>query len=233
MTSIGACTLGARPRVAVAIHDGEARARVDEALAAGADMIELRIDQFADKTTAHVLAEVKQFSGVPRIGTIRSAVEGGGWSGTEEERLGLYESILPEVEAVDIELGAEKINHQVISLAAKQGVTVIASFHDFEKTPTSSFCASLIRQGMDLGADIVKIAAHCESREDFHRLTAVLLEHPDRNLVVIGMGARGIQSRFLFPALGSLITYTFLGVPTAPGQVSLEETLRLIRVLYP
>lgn len=233
MISIGTCVLGARPRVAVAIHDGETRARVDEALEAGADMIELRIDQFTDKTAAHVLHEVKKFSGVPRIGTIRSTVEGGGWSGTEEERLDLYESILPEVDAVDIELGAEKINHQVIGQAVKQGVMVIASFHDFEKTPSSSFCASLIRQGMDLGADIVKIAAHCESREDFHRLIAVLLEHPDRNLVVIGMGARGIQSRFLFPALGSLITYTFLGVPTAPGQVSLEETLRLIRVLYP
>lgn len=233
MTAIGACALGIKPRVAVAIRDVEPRADVDEALAAGADMIEVRIDQFADPTASHVLDRLKDFSGIPRIGTIRGKAEGGGWKGTEEERLRLYEAILPEVEAVDIELGAQSINRQVVGRAVGMGVTVIASFHDFEKTPSPAFCATLVRQGKELGADIVKIAAMCEEREDLQRLTTVLLEHPDQSLVVIGMGARGIQSRFLFPALGSLIIYTFLGAPTAPGQLSLDQTLRLIQTLYP
>ena len=90
----------------------------------------------------------------------------------------------------------------------------------------------LMRQAEELDVDIIKIAAHCASRADLRLLAQVLLDHPEKKMIVLGMGPVGAPSRFLFPALGSLLTYTFLGEPTAPGQFSLEQTLHVFRLLY-
>jgi 3-dehydroquinate dehydratase len=47
------------------------------------------------------------------------------------------------------------------------------------------------------------------------------------------MGTGGVLSRLLFPALGSLFTFAAFGVGTAPGQLSLEETVSCFRKYYP
>lgn len=233
MISIGSCKLGAHPCLAVAIDDREKRSHLDDAMTAGAHMIELRIDRFSKRSTDHVLSELKKYRGIPRIATVRGHEEGGAWNETEETRQSLYEALLHETEAIDIELNSTTINEAVIAQAAAKNVVVIASYHDFEKTPSPSYCGALIQRGVELGADIVKIAVQCESQKDLLKLTQVLVEHADQPLVIIGMGEKGIQSRFLFPALGSLITYTFLGQATAPGQLTFEETITLLRSLYP
>lgn len=232
MISIGSCTLGGWPRVAVAIRDHVARPEIEQALSAGADLVELRVDQFSDRAPDHVLRELKKFEGIPRIGTIRSASEGGAWTGSEEERLALFESILPGVDAVDIELGSREINREVVRQARGLGKTVIGSFHDFQETPPQAAFPGLMRQAEELDVDIIKIAAHCANRADLRLLAQVLLDHPERNLIVLGMGPAGAPSRFLFPALGSLLTYTFLGEPTAPGQFTLDQTLHILNLLY-
>jgi 3-dehydroquinate dehydratase len=42
------------------------------------------------------------------------------------------------------------------------------------------------------------------------------------------MGKLGPQTRVLFPKLGSCLTYGYLDVPVAPGQISARElTLQL------
>ena len=232
MISVGSCALGTRPHVAVAIRDGVDRATIEQALTAGADLIELRIDQFSDTAPDHVRRELQQLTGLPRLGTIRSAQEGGSWTGSEAERLALFEAILPNVEAVDIEFSSKEISHEVVRQAKGLGKTVIGSFHDFEKTPRPNAFPGLMRQAEELDVDIVKIAAHCANQADLRLLAQVLLDHTDKNLIVLGMGPIGAPSRVLFPALGSLLTYTFLGAPTAPGQFSLEQTLQILGMVY-
>jgi 3-dehydroquinate dehydratase-1 len=64
-------------------------------------------------------------------------------------------------------------------------------------------------------------------------LASLTLSNRSIGVITIGMGAHGALSRVLFPALGSLMTYTFIGVPTAPGQLELEDTCRLLRTFYP
>ena len=233
MVAIGTCLLGAKPRVAVAIRDGVPRSDLDRALGVGADIIEVRVDQFSNRTAEHVRGELAKLSGIPRLGTIRMAAEGGAWTGSEAERLALYENLLPEVEALDIELHAEEINHSVIQLARQAGKTTIGSFHDFQRTPALEHLLDIVHRGRALGVDIVKIAAHCSSRNDLHTLARLLLTPLEQPLIVLGMGPEGTASRLLFPALGSLLTYTFLGTPTAPGQMTLEQTVHLLDVLYP
>ena len=65
MISIGACILGERPRVAVAIRDGVDRPTIEQAVAAGADLIELRIDQFSDCAPDHVRRELRRLDVSP------------------------------------------------------------------------------------------------------------------------------------------------------------------------
>ena len=120
----------------------------------------------------------------------------------------------------------------MVRVAKSLGKPVIGSFHDFEKTPPQNAFPGLMRQAEELDVDIIKIAAHCASQADLRLLAQVLLDHSDKNLIMLGMGPVGAPSRFLFPALGSLLTYTFLGVPTAPGQFSLEQTLHILGLLY-
>jgi len=233
MITIGTCVLGEKPRVAVALRDDAMRSAVEPYIARGLDMVEMRIDNFSDVSKAHVLSKLREFSGLPRIGTIRSNEEGGGWQGSERERLALYENIVSDVEAVDIEIGADIINHEVIKIAKRAGITIIGSFHDFQMTPDNDALNAILERGKALGVDIVKIAAHCDGKSDLQKLARFLVEHPDNALIVIGMGAAATPSRILFPALGSLVAYTFLGEPSAPGQLDCDATIRFFNELYP
>ena len=232
MHAIGNCTLGDHPRVVVALRDDACRNDAEQALMQGGDIIELRVDTFSDKATGHVLEEAGKYAGLPVIGTIRMSEEGGGWRDNEARRLALYEAVMPAVNAVDIELGADAINREVIACARKQGVCVIGSFHDFGGTPDRSTLNRMLEKGVALGVDIVKTAAHCAGPDDLRRLAGFLIENSDTPLVVIAMGGMGMMSRVFFPALGSLLTYTFIGAPSAPGQLNLEETVRLLRRFY-
>lgn len=232
MVAIGSCALGRLPRVVVALRDGHRRDEVAEALRQGADIIEARIDSFHEHDTAYVLAELRKFSGMPTIGTIRGRAEGGAWTESEAGRLALYQAMTPLVDAVDIEIGADAINREVIAHAREHQACVIGSFHDFDGTPDASRLQQILEKGLRLGVDIVKIAAHCATIDDLRRLARFLLDHPDNALVVIGMGPAGMASRIFFPALGSLLSYTFINTPSAPGQLSLEDTLRQLRLFY-
>ncbi len=232
MHTIGTCTLGDRPRVVVALRDDASRDDAEQALRQGGDIIELRMDNFSDKTAGHVLDETKKYAGLPIIGTIRMGEEGGGWQDSEARRLALYQAVMPSVNAVDIELHANAINDEVVACARAHDVCVIGSFHDFSATPDMSILNQLLEKGAALGVDIVKIAAHCAEIDESRRLAKFMLEHPAAPLIVIGMGRMGMMSRIFFPALGSLLTYTFIGEPSAPGQLNLEETIHLLRRFY-
>lgn len=226
---IGNCSLGFVPRVALAIADDVNPAQVNECLAAGVDLVEFRVDLFADNSVEKSCTYLKAFSDISSIGTIRSKKEGGNWSGDEKARCALYKEIISFVNAVDIEIGASDIVDDVVKKAKQSDVTVIGSYHNFVNTPMPDVLTGILEEGKDLGVDIVKIATHCANADDLCTLTQFLVNHPEESLIVIGMGASGGPSRIFFPFLGSLITYTFLGSPSAPGQFGWEETLTLIK----
>ncbi|HEY5595278.1 MAG TPA: type I 3-dehydroquinate dehydratase, partial [Nitrospiria bacterium] len=54
-----------------------------------------------------------------------------------------------------------------------------------------------------------------------------------KDIIVIAMGVEGALSRVFFPALGSLLTYAYLGQPTAPGQLGYKELFELLKKFYP
>ncbi len=232
MLKIGSCELGGRPRVVAAVSDGVPRKDAELLLASGVDILELRIDTFSRCDTDHVVAEAARHAGLPLLGTIRSAAEGGGWKGTEEERLALFRAVMPHVGAVDIELLSAEILGRVVHEARAAALTVIGSHHNFTETPSDGDLDAVVAAGGHAGVDIIKVAARCNGPGDLRRLAAFTLRHADRAMVVIGMGPAGMLSRVFFPALGSLLTYTFLGAPSAPGQLNSEDTVKYLRFFY-
>ena len=229
---IGDCVLGLRPRIVVALRAGAARGEVEAALASGADILELRADLFPSPTPETVAEECARFAGMPRLLTVRSAAEGGGWRGDEAGRLACILAGLPHAEALDIELSAAEILGTAVGAARAAGKTVIGSFHDFTATPDLSALEAVAVSADQAGVDILKIAVTCNTPEDLRRLAAFTLTHASRPLAVMGMGPAGMTSRIFFPALGSLMTYTFLGEPSAPGQLNCLDTVKYINLFY-
>ena len=233
MLKLGSVALDGTPRVAVALRDGVPLERVRAALAEGVDAVELRIDRFSSWDTAFALDEVGRYAGIPTVATIRAGAEGGGWTQPEAARAALYEAVIPQVDAVDIELSSTDILAEVIEAAHASGRLALGSYHNFEQTPALDVLEKIASEGRRRGADIVKVACFCQGPEDLQRWAHFTVDQAEEGVITIGMGPAGMLSRIFFPALGSLLTYTFLGAPTAPGQLNCEDTLKYLGAFYP
>ena len=231
MVHLGSIILDGSPRIAVPFRAGNNPASINAAIRLGMDIAELRIDQFASRTQANVLAEIEKFRAIPVLATIRAASEGGAWKDSDAERLALYKAVLPHVDAVDVELSSSAIAPDVVAAAHVLAKPVVLSFHDFAKTPPLDKLNAIARDARAAGADIVKVAAMCTSQDDVRILTRFTLDHASEGVVVIGMGPIGVPTRVLFPALGSLFTFAAYGEGTAPGQLQLDQMAQIFAQL--
>jgi 3-dehydroquinate dehydratase-1 len=223
-----------KPSVAVSFTDADSADDIAAAKDAGVAIAELRIDLFADTSVANVVETARRLNGLPLLATIRMSEEGGRWTGGETQRQALFEALLPDVDALDIELQATETLAALAPKVKAAGKALVVSHHDFSATPSPDELADIARRARDAGADIVKVAATIVNEEDLAALAGLLTSRPAPNLVVIGMGERGLVTRMLFPALGSLFTFAGKGErASAPGQLSYERTLSLLSTLYP
>lgn len=223
MWRIGDCALGEIPRIAVPLSDADLEAH-GALVRRYADLIELRIDRFARHDAAHLDATCRaaRALGCPLIATIRAAAEGGATALSDAERLAAFETLVPAVDAVDIELRTP-IRDRVVALAHRHGKLAIVSYHDFSGPISAPVLAGFADGAAGAGADVVKIAAHADSARDLDTLLHLLLERRAAGAIVIGMGPHGIASRVFFPLFGSLITYGFAEQCGAPGQLPLGD----------
>jgi len=228
---IGSLALGAGACVAVPFDDAVTRAELAALRGRGLDLAELRVDHFAKRDEGAVRAVVARCEGIPTLATIRIAAEGGAWAGSEAERAKLFLALVGAVDAVDVELAAPEVLAEVGPAARAAGRLVIASHHDFAKTPAPEVLADVVTRAAAAGADVVKIAAAVRGPDDVRALARVLVEPAAIGRIVIGMGDAALATRVLFPALGSLVTYAHAGRATAPGQLPLDELVALLRRL--
>ena len=163
----------------------------------------------------------------PWIITARHPSEGGCGSLTSSARREMLSRHLHVAAALDIEVRSLLGMKDVIREAQGIGVQVIASFHNFQKTPTAAALKKTIRRAADAGADIVKIATVIQSPSDFAKLLD-LFQSQTIPLSVMGMGALGMASRVLFASCGSILNYGWLDQPNVPGQWSAVELKRLL-----
>ncbi len=223
----GRLALGIRPAIVVPFSAMTSVSAVRRAKAGGMDAAELRLDLHPPLAGA-----MSKFKGTPLIATVRSKKEGGRWKGPEKARLELFKSVMKSVDAVDIELSSASILKDVVREARRRRKTVIISYHNFKTTPAAAVLENVMKRAKMAGADIVKIAVTARSGRDVERLAQFTTRHASRGLITLSMGSRGVVSRVLFPAFGSLVTFAHLGRGTAPGQMDLETTSRCLAAFY-
>lgn len=224
MVSIGNCTLGTVPRIA-AIIDEFIPISALLPLINQVDLFEMRIDCYNESLDSIVsyLEKVRKEIGLPMLGTVRENDR------TITDRVGIFKAIMPFVDSIDIELGAP-LSDDIRKLAA--GKTILISEHDFSKTPDTAGLQDMVDRAKKQGADIVKIAAMANSREDVIRLLEFNRTCNDP-LITIAMGALGTVSRVIAPLFGSLFTYGYLTKPVAPGQLSAAKLVEEFHTFFP
>lgn len=183
------------------------------------DWAELRVDALPPELTVKDIMEV-----FPRVGvlvTSRHQSEGGlrEWQG--DDRLRMTLDLLPMAVAVDWEAALLPQAQDLVQAAKAREVMLIASHHDFEKTPTTEEMLEIEASARAAGADMVKFAFRVRSLDDV-QVGIELLRRATGPLAVMGMDAMfGPFSRILYAKHGSELIYGYLGdTPTAPGQWS-------------
>jgi 3-dehydroquinate dehydratase-1 len=193
----------------------------------GADILELRIDLIGEDSHK-ILKDIKEL-GLPVIITNRMKKEGGAWKGSESRRIQELTSLIPIADAVDIELCAGK-KDVVVNEARRQGKKVIISTHDFLNTPDSAIMSGFIRESFNAGADIAKLAVMPHSLDDVLHLLDVTL-HSSGPVCAIAMGEIGKHSRIMALLYGSVMTYGYVDIPVAPGQLRVDELKYMLKLL--
>ena len=235
-----------RPKICVPItgRTGEEIAlRTAELKAAKPDLAEWRADWYEEvfdrEKLETMLAWLRvELGGLPLLVTFRTREEGG----EQSISAGAYEDFLRTVmdsgqaDLIDVELfRGEELLRDICKEAKAQGIKVIASSHDFEKTPAKEkILARLIRM-QDCGADLLKLAVMPQTAEDVLTLLSAPLEmkeqHAKQPVVTMSMGAKGAVSRLTGELFGSVMTFGSAGVASAPGQVSVPELKAALEVL--
>ena len=235
--------------VPIAFETEEEIIKAAEAIKASpADLAEWRADWYEDvfdmKAVSGVLHDLRKIlDNIPLLMTFRTKTEGGEKEISPGTYMDLYRAAIETgcVDLIDVELmmGPSALRG-LIAIAHKSGVAVVASNHDFDKTPEK---VEIIRrlQAMDkMGADILKIAVMPRSTAD----VLVLLEATrqmheeltEKPLITMSMGQLGMISRIAGETFGSAVTFGSMGKASAPGQidaVKLKEVLTIINIKNP
>lgn len=232
------CLGEGRPKICVPVMGETEGAIVSQARRAAeppAELVEFRADAFIGaKDTDRLLNVLKELGRIlgekPLIFTFRTKKEGGVSDIAFQDYAAMTEAAascgvcdIVDVEAfMDGPVISERI-HDLIGHLRQKGVYVLASNHDFKKTPEKD---AIVRRlwAMDAaGADILKIAVMPASRKDTLTLleaTAEVYDAPVRKpLVTMAMGGLGLMSRLCGESFGSAMTFGAVGRTSAPGQM--------------
>lgn len=191
---------------------------IEKALEAPVTCLELRLDYLeADLAEVRPLLEHAVARRVV-IFTVRRREEGGQWRGDEEGREALYRKLL-ELNPHYIDVEAESpIIGEVAKIKGK--AQLIASRHDFEKTPPLDVLSQWAKKAAAVG-DLVKIVTYAKEPGDGLRVLS-LIGAVEKPTVAFAMGPAGAYTRVAAAALGSPIMYVSLGEATAPGQLTAD-----------
>jgi 3-dehydroquinate dehydratase/shikimate dehydrogenase len=179
-----------------------------------ADLVELRLDGLPTIDVRAAIGGCKK----PVILTCRPRWEGGRFDGSEEERHRiLADAVASDADYVDIEWrsGFEDL------VLARGGRGIILSLHRYDGMPRDLVDRARAMSG--IGVDVIKIAVQPERLSDLLVLEQLHTLYRDQQMVVIGMGRRGLPTRVLACRFGCVWTYA--GADERSGQLALSELL--------
>jgi 3-dehydroquinate dehydratase type I len=190
-------------RICASIAGEKPVEQLHQSIIQGASLVEFRFDLIKNPDIELLI----QKSGLPVIATDRMNSKN------------LIRAINEGCDYIDIDIDNPE-KHQLIQYAKEKNCKIIISIHDYEKTPT-------IFPIDNHEGDYLKIAANILSYEDSCRLIELL--HQRKDLIIIGMGEKGVYMRIIAPLLGSFLTYASIKKSTAHGQLSVEEMVNIYK----
>ena len=187
--------------------------------------------------TVKELREV--LGGTPILFTFRTAKEGGEKAIENQAYIELNQKAAKTgyIDMVDVEAftGDDAVT-AIVRAAHECGVKVVASNHDFHKTPAKEEIVSRLRKMQELGADIPKIAVMPQNKKDVLTLLAateeMYSEYADRPIITMSMADTGVVSRLCGEVFGSALTFGAAGKASAPGQMGVEDLKTVLSLLH-
>ena len=208
------------------------------------DVVEWRVDWFEHvfefDQVLDVLKELRKALGeTPILMTFRTSKEGGekAIEDAAYAELNIKAAQSGYVDLIDVEVfTGDEIVKQIIESAHAAGVKVVASNHDFFKTPDKDEIVSRLRKMQDLGADIPKIAVMPQNRRDVLTLLAATEEmsgtYADRPIITMSMAGTGVISRLCGEVFGSALTFGAAKKASAPGQMGVNDLSTVLGLLH-
>lgn len=211
----------------------KARRDIAAALAAGADLVELRIDRLDNPLdqpeNSSVLQILLEGCALPAIVTCRPIWEGGhsvlsDWK--REEFLSF--AARHNAKYIDFELAAfQEAPYWLQSMRPTPPVRIL-SFHDFAGRPERLY--NILEELNQSPAEITKIVWTATTiRENLEAFE--ILDHSPKPIIALCMGEAGLISRVLAKKFGAFLTFASLTdeSATAPGQITIADMKNLYR----
>lgn len=208
------------------------------------DVVEWRVDWFEGvfdfNQVLDVLRDLRPVLGdTPLLMTFRTSKEGGEKSIEPEAyaQLNIQAAQSGYVDLVDVEVfTGDDIVKTIIEAAHAAGVKVVASNHDFFKTPDKDTIVGRLRKMQELGADIPKIAVMPQNKGDVLTLLSATEEmvrvYADRPIITMSMGGTGVISRLCGEVFGSALTFGAAKKASAPGQMGVQDLNTVLTLLH-
>lgn len=208
------------------------------------DLMEWRADWFDEventEKVMEVLKEVRKTLGdTPLLFTFRTKKEGG----VCELDVNAYVSLNKAVAAskmadlIDVEIfTGDELVTDLIAAIHGCNTKVVASNHDFDKTPAKADIIYRLRKMQDMGADIPKIAVMPRNKKDVLTLLAATEEmasdYADRPIITMSMAGMGSISRLACEVFGSCLTFGSGDQASAPGQIPADELYGVLKTVH-
>lgn len=208
------------------------------------DVVEWRVDWFEHvfetEAVLDVLKDLREALGdTALLMTFRTSKEGGEKAIDAEAYAALNIAAAKSgyVDLVDVEVfTGDEIVSRIIREAHTAGVKVVASNHDFDKTPDKDDIVSRLRKMQDMDADIPKIAVMPQSKKDVLTLLAATEEmhstYADRPIITMSMAGTGVISRLCGEVFGSALTFGAAKKASAPGQMGVNDLHTVLKLLH-
>ena len=208
------------------------------------DVVEWRADWFEGvfdfAQVKDVLTDLREVLGnTPILMTFRTSKEGGEKAIDDKAyaELNLNAAKSGLVDLIDVEIfTGDAVVREIIDGAHAAGVKVVASNHDFHKTPAKSDIIYRLRKMQDMGADIPKIAVMPQNKRDVLTLLAateeMVTDYADRPVITMSMAGTGLISRLCGEVFGSSMTFGAAGKASAPGQMGVNDLNTVLGLLH-
>lgn len=206
------------------------------------DMIEWRADFYEDifdlSKTMDTLKNLREAAGEKVIlFTFRTKKEGGQKDISMEYYIELNTMATKSgcADLIDVEIfSGDDVVNTIVSNAHETNIFVVASNHDFFKTPPKDELIHRLQKMGTMKADILKIAVMPQSTDDVLELLAATNEMSKKSakpIITMSMGATGTVSRLVGEVFGSAATFGAVGKTSAPGQIPVEKLSQVLSII--